>query len=439
MAPHGMTQRGGVGDSIAGQAGTEQDGHEKPEPLAVLIAELTAELANARVQLSREVRRREESQRALETSEQQLRQIIDLAPTCISAKDEDGRYILANVALARIYNTTVDALVGKFDADFVPSNEEANRFRGGDLMVLERNSPIDFSEQRVTTGNGEERIFHTTKIPFTTSGHEKRAVLGVSTDVTARVRAEEQLQALNNELEERVRQRTAELAAANKELEAFAYSVSHDLRSPLRGIDGWSQALLEDYGPTLDERATGYLSRVREEIQRMGRLIDDLLSLSRLSRAAMAWDRVDLSGLVQAHVARLREREPERAVTVDIAPGVVVRGDATLLGAVVQNLIENAWKFTSRRDEAFIAFGADRDDESAVTCWVKDNGAGFDMSHAAKLFAPFQRLHTVKEFPGTGVGLASVQRIIHRHGGRIWAEGVPQHGAVFRFTLESCK
>ena len=430
MAPQGGAQEQSVQDEAGDEPGP------RPDALSILIAELTAELTGARVELSREVRRREESQRALETSEQQLRQIIDLAPTCISAKDEDGTYILANQALARIYNTTVSALVGKTDAEFVPSADEANRFRSGDMAVLERNSPIDFSEQRITTANGEERVFHTTKIPFTTNGIGKRAVLGVSTDVTARVRAEEQLQALNNELEERVRQRTSELAAANKELEAFAYSVSHDLRSPLRGIDGWSLALLEDYGASLDERATGYLSRVRDEIQRMGQLIDDLLSLSRLSRAAMTWECVDLSELVRAHIARLREREPERNVTTHVTPDVAVRGDTVLLGAVVQNLIENAWKFTSRREHAVIEFGAEPSDQTA-TCWVRDNGAGFDMNHAAKLFAPFQRLHTTKEFPGTGVGLATVQRIVHRHGGRIWAEGVPQEGAVFRFTLES--
>ncbi|MBV6520367.1 MAG: Adaptive-response sensory-kinase SasA [Gemmatimonadaceae bacterium] len=433
MASQGVTQSG----LLVGRGGDEEGDNANQEPLAVLIAELTAELARARVELTREVRRREASQRALETSERQLRQIIDLAPTCISAKDEDGRYILANEALARLYHTTVDNLIGKTDADFVPSPEEAKRFRGGDLMVLERNAPIDFSEQRATTGDGEERIFHTTKIPFTTDGLGKRAVLGVSTDVTARVRAEEQLQALNEALEERVRQRTAELAAANRELEAFAYSVSHDLRSPLRGIDGWSQALLEDYGTTLDERATGYLSRVRDEIQRMGRLIDDLLSISRLSRTAMAWERVDISELVRCHVARLRERDPDRRVTVKTADATFVRGDAVLLGAVVQNLIENAWKFTSRTPDATIEFGADAAG-TLTTCWVRDNGAGFDMAHAGKLFAPFQRLHTSREFPGTGVGLASVQRIIHRHGGKIWAEGAPQQGAVFRFTLENC-
>ncbi len=424
------------GHDVHGDLSDESD--TTATQLEISLAERTAELAVARVELAREVRRREESQQALQTSEQQLRQIIELAPTCISAKDEDGTYILANEALARIYNTSASDLVGKTDADFVSSAEEAEQIRSGDLAVLDRNATIDFSEQRVTTANGEERIYHTTKIPFTTNVLGKRAVLGVSTDVTARVHAEEQLVALNNELEERVRQRTAELATANKELEAFAYSVSHDLRSPLRGIDGWSLALVEDYGASLDERATGYLARVRGEIQRMGRLIDDLLSLSRLSRAAIAWQRVDLSGLVHAHVARLREREPERAVTVHVAPNVVVRGDNVLMGAVVQNLLENAWKFTSRRDAGTIEFGAEGD-EQMMTCWVRDNGAGFDMSHATKLFAPFQRLHTTKEFPGTGVGLASVQRIVHRHGGRIWAEGVPQQGAVFRFTLESYK
>lgn len=406
-------------------------------PLAILLAQRTAELAAARAALARYARQQRESEDALHTSELWLQQIINLAPVCISAKDEDGRYILANVALARIYNTSVDALLGKTDLEFVASPAEAEAFRTGDLSVLERGAAIDLPQQRVTTATGEHRVFHTTKIPFTTGiDAKRRAVLGVSTDVTARVNAEEGLQALNNELEERIQQRTSELAAANKELEAFAYSVSHDLRSPLRGIDGWSQALLEDYGTQLDERATGYLARVREEVQRMGRLIDDLLALSRLGRAELRLQRVDMSALVNAYVERVRTRDQGRDVTVTVQSNVTVKGDPVLLGAVVQNLIDNAWKFTARREGATIAFTASASPDG-WSCQVQDNGAGFDMAHAARLFLPFQRLHTQREFPGSGIGLASAQRILQRHNSRLHAHGEPGVGAAFRFTLEA--
>ncbi len=404
--------------------------------LSILLAQRTAELAAARAALNRYARQQRESEEALHTSELWLQQIINLAPVCISAKNEDGRYILANVALARIYNTSVEALLGKTDLEFVASSAEAEAFRTGDLAVLEQGAAIDLPEQRITTASGDHRVFHTTKIPFTTGIDGERAVLGVSADVTARVKAEEELLALNNQLEERIQQRTAELAAANKELEAFAYSVSHDLRSPLRGIDGWSQALLEDYGSQLDERASGYLARVREEIQRMGRLIDDLLALSRLGRAELRLQRVDLSALIHAYVERVRTRDHERDVNISVQTGVVVKGDPVLLGAVVQNLIDNAWKFTARREEATITFSADHGPNGWV-CKVQDNGAGFDMAHAARLFLPFQRLHTQREFPGSGIGLASAQRILQRHGSRIYAEGEPGVGATFRFTLEA--
>jgi light-regulated signal transduction histidine kinase (bacteriophytochrome) len=253
-------------------------------------------------------------------------------------------------------------------------------------------------------------------------------------EVGERRRAEAEVRQANEALEGRVEKRTVQIAAANKELDAFAYSVSHDLRAPLRGIDGFSQALLEDYGPRLDDTAKDYISRVRAGCLRMGDLIDDMLQLSRLSRGEMHFQEVDLSVMAGEIAGELKKSAPERAVAFEIAPGVAVRGDAVLLRAVMDNLLGNAWKFTGRTEGAKIAFGI-REKGGKKVLFVRDNGAGFDMAYADKLFVAFQRLHSFQEFEGTGIGLATVQRIIHRHGGEIWAEGEVGHGATFYFNL----
>jgi signal transduction histidine kinase len=225
-----------------------------------------------------------------------------------------------------------------------------------------------------------------------------------------------------------------ELEATNRELEAFSYSVSHDLRAPLRSIDGFSQILLEDYSEELDEEGKDYLSRVRAASQRMGRLIDDLLGLSRVTRSALRWVPVDLSAQAREIIADLCKRESERRVEVEVSDGLVAYGDARLLRVVLENLIGNAWKFTEKESEARIEFGVTRF-TGAPVYYVSDNGAGFEMAYADKLFGAFQRLHGSEEFEGTGIGLATVQRVVHRHGGRIWAEGEVGRGATFFFTL----
>ena len=237
------------------------------------------------------------------------------------------------------------------------------------------------------------------------------------------------------DLEVLVAERTRELEASNKELEAFSYSVSHDLRAPLRSIDGFSRILLDESHDKLDDQNRNHLQRIRAATQRMGALIDDLLVLSRVTRAEMTDGRVDLSALALSIVGELRNTSPQRRVTAQIQPGLTAVGDAPLLRVVLENLIGNAWKFTGKTQNARIEFGATTDADGQRIYFVRDNGAGFDMAYADKLFGAFQRLHAMEEFPGTGVGLASVQRIVLRHGGRIWAEAAVGQGATFNFTL----
>jgi signal transduction histidine kinase len=228
---------------------------------------------------------------------------------------------------------------------------------------------------------------------------------------------------------------TAQLAAANKELESFSYSVSHDLRAPLRAIEGFSLVLQEDHGATLGESGVDALHRVRAAATRMGMLIDEMLNLARLSRLEMQREPVDVSALATSVMGDLVRRNPDRAVNVAITDGLVAEADPRLLRIALTNLLENAWKYSSKKPHAEIAVGSSGENGSQVF-HVRDNGAGFDMAYAAKLFGAFQRLHSDREFEGTGIGLATVQRVINRHGGRIWAESQPGHGATFFFTLK---
>ena len=270
----------------------------------------------------------------------------------------------------------------------------------------------------------------------------QRAVLNILDDFDIEKKKVEEVNLeLRNEIEERaraeeaLRHAKAVAEAASKELEAFSYSVAHDLRAPLRSIDGFSQALLEDCADRLDADGQRYLTHVRESAQQMGELIDDLLSLSRVTRTELRRERVDVTALVRSVLERLRESQPDRQVDQVVQDGLVAQADPRLLDVALTNLLGNAWKFTSKRTSARIEFAAKADVYPPVYC-VRDNGAGFDARYADKLFGVFQRLHAAHEFEGTGIGLATVRRIVTRHGGQVWAEGQVDQGATFYFTLE---
>jgi PAS domain S-box-containing protein len=382
------------------------------------------------VAILRAVQKQERAEAEKRRSEALLNSVVENNPVMIFLKEaKDLRFILFNQAAEEITGYTRGEVIGKNDHDLFPP-EEAERFTAKDRAVLDLRGAMDFSEERIHTKHRGQRFLHTRRMALLDDKGEPEYLLGVSEDITERKSAEEAVRQLNADLAAQ----SSQLKAANKELEAFSYSVSHDLRAPLRSIDGFSQALLEDYAEQLDSTAQNYLRRVRAASQRMAELIDDLLNLSRVSRTECRLETTDLSAMTKQVVAELRQREPQRSIEIAVPEGILAKGDSRLLKVILENLIGNAWKFTAKTADAKIMFG-ESGDNGEHRYFVRDNGAGFDPTYAKKLFGAFQRLHDASEFPGTGIGLATVQRIVHRHGGTIWAEGKPNEGATFYFTL----
>ncbi|MBP6216066.1 MAG: CHASE domain-containing protein [Luteimonas sp.] len=367
-------------------------------------------------------------------SEQRFRSAMQYSASGIALLDRDGRIVEANPALADILGISSGALAGTlFSSRFVESAGDALGRSGGE------------GPHRVTwqlrRSDGDIRLVQLvhSQVPGD-PGSDVRALVQVD-DVTDRLRAERQVRDLNRTLEVRVEQRTRELTLANHELESFAYSVSHDLRAPLRTVEGFGRVLTERFGQVLGEDGRGYLSRVRNAATRMDELIDALLKMSRITREPLRHDELDLSRIAAEVAAELAQGDPARRVEVVIEPGLRARGDAALVRNLLQNLLGNAWKFTAGKGDARIEFAHDAqadgaDDGGALAAFlVRDNGAGFEPAYASKLFRPFQRLHSGEEYEGHGIGLATVKRIVERHGGTIRAEGQVGSGATFRFTL----
>ncbi len=367
---------------------------------------------------------------ALQVSEEKFRNLAETASDAIISANALGNIIYFNRAAVRTFGYSSEEVVGKPLTVLMPGRyRDAHRkgldrfLRTGDARVIGKT--VELAGLRK---NGVEFPVELSLSTWKTS--EGTFFTAILKDITERKKAEEALEKQRNELA----RSNSELTAVNKELEAFSYSISHDLRAPLRGIDGFSQALLDDYADRLDDTGKQYLQRVRTGAQRMAALIDDLLALSRITRAEIQRQPVDLSQMARAVTQDLARQDSARQVEFVIAKGLQAEADPRLMCTVLENLLGNASKFTSRCSHARIEFG--RTLANGLSAFfVRDNGAGFDPAYAARLFGAFQRLHAAAEFPGTGVGLASVQRVIYRHGGRVWAQSAVNQGATFFFTL----
>lgn len=394
---------------------------------------LVSRMAQARERAHEDQRRKaelekrvDERTRELYAANHFLDSLIENIPHMIFVKDAKTlQFVRFNRAGENLLGYPRSDLLGKSDYDFFPK-EQADFFAARDHAVLARGTLEDIPEEPISTRTKGTRILHTKKVAILDERGQPQNLLGISEDVTEQKEKEKEIHRLNMAL----LQRNHEIESVNKELQAFSYSVSHDLRAPLRAIDGFSQALLEDYQGKLDAAGVSYLHRVRAATQRMGELIDDMLTLSRVSRAELRKAQVDLHALSQSIVGELCATEPHRKVEIVIEQELHAYGDPALIRVMLENLWSNAWKFTAKTKEARIEFG-----RGAEGYYLRDNGAGFDMAYVDKLFRAFQRLHASNEFAGTGIGLATVQRIVHRHGGQVRAEGRIDHGATFYFTL----
>jgi PAS domain S-box-containing protein len=389
--------------------------------------------------VAHDITERKQAEEALKESERRFRQLFENSVDALFVHDEQGRFVDCNTEACRALGYSREELAELSVADIATHliSEEERREKKGDTLWERalRGEPgriVGIEQNELVRKDGSSFPVEVGVGAIEYGG--RRMIFASARDISERKRAEEEIQRLNEELERRVRRRTAQLEAFNRELEAFSYSVSHDLRAPLRAIDGFSQILLEDHEDALNEEGQSHLRRVRAASQRMGQLIDDLLDLSRMTRGQMRRERVDLSALAQSIAEEFRRTQPEHEVEVIIEEGLVANGDGSLLRVMLENLLGNAWKFTKDQPHPSIEFGlTEYGDDRAY--YVRDNGVGFDMAYADKLFGAFQRLHSVSEYEGTGIGLTTVQRIIHRHGGQVWAKSEVGKGTTFFFTL----
>lgn len=382
----------------------------------------------AGIEMVRDITRRKQTEAELERQANLLQRLIDTIPSPIFYKDRNGVFLGCNEAFTHCSGIAKSGVIGKtasqfLSPDLAAAQESMDRklFAEPGVQIFETTIPCADSGQRQVILNSAT---------FTDARGGVAGLVGIVIDITELKKSEKQIKKLNEDLFAH----TAELAAANKELEAFSYSVSHDLRTPLTRIFSAGQALQEDYAPLLDENGKFFVHTITDACEQMEELIEALLALSQVTKAEIKREEVDLSRLALDITTELQLTAPGRQVVFNIAADVTACCDPELAHVVLENLLGNAWKYTGKRPDARIDFGA-REDEGKKVYFIRDNGAGFDMKKAGNLFKPFQRLHSSSDFSGTGIGLATVERIIKHHGGRVWGEGEPEKGATFYFTF----
>lgn len=381
----------------------------------------------------RDITERKQAEESLRQSEEKYRTLLESVQEGYFELDLAGNFTFFNDSLCRIYNYSKEELMGMNYRHYTDDKTRKNGFQEFN-KVYNTGEPLKGFTWPIIGKDGTKRYVETSASLIKDSSGKPIGFRGILHDITARKHAEDELKKYREQLEGLVHERTIKLEASNKELEAFSYSISHDLRAPLRAIDGFSQALLEDCEDKLDMQGKDYLTRIRAATQRMSTLIEDLLNLSRITRSEMTMEKVDLTQIVRSVINELQNAQPQRHINIRIAEGLEDTADSRLISIALENLMNNAWKFTAKKSEAVIEFASTRKGGKKVY-FIRDNGAGFDMTYMDKLFAPFQRLHTIDEYPGTGIGLATVRRIIHRHGGKVWAEGQTGKGATFYFSI----
>jgi PAS domain S-box-containing protein len=375
---------------------------------------------------------REQHMKLIQSARDYSENIINSIRDPVLVLDKNLRIKSANISFYKIFGIEREEINERAFDEF--ANQKWANKKFNQLLIqslLPEIKTIDNYELEINTSNQGNRMFSINARKIYGAGNNTRFVLLVFWDITDRKKYEEELKNINISLEDK----SLKLDAANKELEAFSYSVSHDMRAPLRSIDGFSQVLVEDYSASLDDKAKNFLGRIRAGVQRMAQLIDDMLMLSRVSRSEIHRAKVDLAAWARAIVEELQKQDTNRRVKFIIPDSMIVEGDSHLLGIVMENLLGNSWKFTSKHPEATIELGMFITADNTRTYFVRDDGAGFEMKYSHNLFGAFQRLHTIAEFDGTGIGLATVQRIIHKHGGQVWAKGAVEKGATIYFTI----
>jgi len=366
-------------------------------------------------------------------AEERLRMIADNLPALIAYLDSDLRYVFVNQAFPDWYGGKTADFIGKTLREVV-GDRAHDAIVGPMARRALQGETVTYRRVMESRSGGEDRHLETVFIPDRLDDGRIVGTYVLANDITALIRTKDELRALNSALEERVHERTAALEQTNRELETFAYSVAHDFRAPLRAMDGYSALLLEEQSARLDDEGREHLARIRASSNRMGKLIDDLLRLAELGQRAVRREPVDLSAVAGAIAADLHAIQPRRDARLRIAGGLGAHADRALVTALLRELLDNAWKFSARRPAASIEFGVHLQN-GARQYYVSDDGAGFDMRYAHKIFIPFARLHGPEEFPGTGIGLALAKRIVERHGGRLWVQAREGEGAKFWFTL----